>query len=266
MKRIVFDIGGTNLRVALAQDATLVETKVVPSPERAADGFDKLCGAIEALRGGEELSIVGGIAGLISVDGTVEHSPNLVAWRGFPVGARLRERFGSPVHVGNDADMAGVGEARLGAGVGARMVAYIGVGTGVGGTLVVDGFVQPHTQGFEPGHQIIDAKTGDTLESRIGGRMLSRKHKVPPPEIPRKVWDEASEDFAVGLWNTIVHWSPEVVVLGGSMMNEDNGFRVADVEAALARRAQLEMPLPALRHAELGSASGLYGAAVCPIE
>jgi len=265
MTRIVFDIGGTNLRVAQAEGAQISEIKSIPSPEHAADGFEKLSDAIETLRERGTAAIVGGVAGVISRDGTVGHSPNLPAWQNFPLGAKLRERFGSQVFVGNDSDMAGVGEARLGAGVGARIVAYIGVGTGVGGTLVVDGFIVPHTQGFEPGHQIIEARTGKTLEARIGGRMLTRAYGVPPPEIPRAAWDEASEDFAIGLWNTVVYWSPEVIVLGGSLMNEENGFRVADVAAALKRRAPFDLPLPELRRASLGNASGLYGAAVYPI-
>ncbi len=266
MTRIVFDIGGTNLRVARAEGAKLADITIIPSPEQASDGFDALCAAIDALRSSKDTPVVGGIAGLVSPDGTVGYSPNLLAWCGFPVGAKLRARLPSPVFVGNDADMAGLGEARLGAGKDARIVAYVGVGTGVGGTLVVDGFVAPHIQGFEPGHQIIEASTGETLEARIGGRMLSRKQGAPPSEIPRAVWDQASGDFAAGLWNVIVHWSPEVIVLGGSLMNEDNGFRVADVRAALERCARLKLPLPELRRAALGNASGLYGAAVYPLE
>ena len=266
MTRIVFDIGGTNLRVARADGVEISEIKSIPSPEHVADGFEKLSEAIETVRAGGATAIVGGIAGIISRDGAVGHSPNLSAWQGFPLGAKLRERFGPQVFVGNDADMAGIGEARLGAGVGARIVAYIGAGTGVGGTLVVDSFVVPHTQGFEPGHQIIEVHTGERLEERIGGRMLSRAHGVRTPEIPRAAWDEASEAFAVGLWNTVVYWSPEVIVLGGSLMNEDNGFRIGDLAAALKRRAPFDLPLPELRRAALGNASGLYGAAVYPIE
>lgn len=264
MSRIVFDIGGTNMRVAresMGVAGTLGEMKKIPTPQYPAEALTALVSLINDVSAGEAVTaIAGGVAGIIGPSGEIINSPNLPLWNGFALGARLETKFAVPVHVGNDTDLAGLGEAHQGAGQSATIVVYLGIGTGVGGTRIVDGAISRHTFGFEAGHQILDFHTGATLESLIGGQALATKHHKPPAELPRKVWDELTPILAAGIWNAMVHWSPQVVVLGGSLMNEENGFRVEDVGRALSTIPSLYPALPHLRHAALGEQSGLYGA------
>jgi predicted NBD/HSP70 family sugar kinase len=97
----------------------------------------------------------------------------------------LAEKFGSAeIAVENDAAIVGLGEANWGAGRGFEIVAYITVSTGVGGAKIVNGKIDEHAVGFEPGKQIIstasspDASTGTskTLEDMISGRALREKN------------------------------------------------------------------------------------------
>ena len=64
---------------------------------------------------------------------------NLPGWTGLPLGRRLSEALGLPVHVDNDVNAFALAEAQLGAGRGYRHQLLVAVGTGVGGGIVIDG-------------------------------------------------------------------------------------------------------------------------------
>ena len=108
---------------------------------------------------GPEVGAIGvGAAGLIDArTGTILTSPNF-AWRKVPIGPRLAERFGLPVSVDNDATVAGWGEARLGASRGYDQSLFVGVGTGIGGGIVIEGRIVRGAHGFagEIGHVIVE--------------------------------------------------------------------------------------------------------------
>ena len=88
---------------------------------------------------------------------SVIKSHHVAGWDGFPLAAWLTELVELPTVICNDADVAGLAEARLGAGKGLTPVFYITVGTGIGGGLVVNGSVYRGTgQGAaEIGHLIV---------------------------------------------------------------------------------------------------------------
>ncbi len=261
MSKIVFDIGGTNLRVAIANNAKIHSVEKTATPQEPNEAFTTITKIIESLVNTEQLTaLVGGVAGIIDTSGTIITSPHLPLWKNFPLAKLLSDHFSLPVTLRNDSEMAGLGEACFGAGVDYSIVAYLGVGTGVGGTHIVKRVPTPHTYNFEPGHQILNAMSGETLESLISGSSISKQYKVPPYDLPRNVWDRLTQFFAVGIMNTIVHWSPHAVILGGSLMNEDNGFRIADIENALKNLHSTYPILPQLLRAHLKDQSGLYGA------
>jgi len=74
-------------------------------------------------------------------DGTqsVIKSHHIDGWNGFPLAAWLTDLLKLPTVICNDADVAGLAEARHGAGQGLSPLFYITVGTGIGGGLIVDG-------------------------------------------------------------------------------------------------------------------------------
>lgn len=258
---ILFDIGGTHMRVARAGRNVLEASERAQTPKHPREGVRTLVALMEHVSKGKKVErIVGGIAGVISSSGKIEYSPNLNAWNGFALGRNLHNKFKTEISIHNDADLGGLGEARYGAGKGERIVSYLTIGTGVGGTNIVDKKLAAHAYGFEPGHQLIDVITGTTLESVIGGAALTKRYGKPPYELPRAVFNRLTPVLAAGIWNAIVHWSPDVFVLGGALMNENTAFRLADIRAAVERHRRVVPKLPAFRCASLGDQSTLYGA------
>ena len=81
-------------------------------------------------------------------------SHQIPGWDNFPLVDWCRQTLALPAALCNDADAAGLAEARFGAGRGQRVVFYVTVGSGIGGALVIDGRVYGGSSGVaaELGH------------------------------------------------------------------------------------------------------------------
>lgn len=267
---ILFDIGGTKTRVVSAdRKKFLAEPVVVATPKSFRDGIETLKNIIGNLTGGEPIeAIVGGIAGVLNPERSgLARSPNLGEWVGGDIKKALMEVFNVPVSIENDSALVGLGEATYGAGRDDSIVVYLTVSTGVGGVRIVNGVIDENALGFEPGHQIIDPDNtlcpsceGNDLEAYVSGAAIEKRYGKKPYEIhDEAIWDEVAKYLAYGLANTIVHWSPDVVVLGGSMMKEV-GIPIPAVKKHLTETLKIFPTIPEIKKAELGDFGGLYGA------
>src|SRR3989344_5345381 len=157
---ILFDIGGTKMRVAASRDGRgLDEVRVEKTiPYDFEEGMRVFESLVTDVAGGESIThVVGGIAGALNREKThLVNSPNIGGWVHKPLKEVLETRFKAKVFLENDTALVGLGEAVHGAGKGFSIVAYITVSTGVGGVRVVDGAIDKNIFGFEPGHHIID--------------------------------------------------------------------------------------------------------------
>lgn len=265
--RAVFDIGGTHIRIGVAKGFDAIdESIIVHTPQDFFEGMDVLLKNIQELAKGEKVTAVaGGIAGpLDDKKEMLVSSPNLPLWVGKPLVKTVSEKLKAPVFLQNDAAMGGLGEAVYGAGKGRNIVAYIAIGTGVGGARIVDGKIDANAYGFEPGHQIIviDGKEDACgpkghLEAYISGKALKALHGKAPEDIADPaVWHEVARFLAVGLNNTIVHWSPDVVVITGSV-----GLHIplGSVAEHLSALMTIFPTHPQIVYGTLGKLSGLYG-------
>jgi len=70
--------------------------------------------------------------------GIIFEAPNIPAWKNLPLVYLLKEQFKVPVDLGNDANLAAMGEWKYGAGRGHRNLAYMTVSTGIGGGVILD--------------------------------------------------------------------------------------------------------------------------------
>lgn len=223
-------------------------------------------------------AVIGGIAGPLNKEKTATAKPpNLPGWRMKPIKKDLEDLFKVPVFLENDADIAGLGEAMFGAGKGYDIVAYLTISTGVGGGRIVKGKIDANSMGFEVGHQIVDADSSlipemkkfekqikekgwnfGSLSSYVSGSAIKMRYGKEPKEITdENVWEESAKILAIGLNNTIVHWSPDAVILGGSMMNR---ISIDRVKFHLKQTLKIFVNHPEIKKAELGDQSGLYGA------
>lgn len=247
MSTLVFDIGGTYTRAALLTKEGIGDVTHMRTPVEPAE-------AVRQLSSFEGVSkVVGGFAGVVE-DGIVLYSTNLPQWDGFRLAVELEDALGAPARVENDAELAALGEAVYGAGKGKSVVAYIGLGTGVGTAHVVDGVVEPHSSEGEARLSIITLSDGTTLEERVGGHSLEKRFGAHPKDLSPQVWIELAPLVAEGVRNAVREWEPDVVVLGGSLMNEENGFQLSRIQEALANDSIVVVK------AELGDAAGLWGA------
>ncbi len=84
--------------------------------------------------------------------------PRMPGWDGVDVRGILMHELGVPVYLDNDANLGALGESRYGAGVGIADLAYLKIGTGIGGGLVMDGQIYRGSRGSagEIGHVTVD--------------------------------------------------------------------------------------------------------------
>jgi predicted NBD/HSP70 family sugar kinase len=250
MGSILFDIGGTKMRVAYSTNGeSFEEPKVVPTPESYEAGKQTFFNLVEECSKGREIgAIVGGMSRNVANIPFEQFKKDLA------------ERFGAKLFLENDAALVGLGEAVFGAGKNFEIVAYLTVSTGVGGARIVNGQIDEHAIGFEPGKQILDIENGKTLEDLISGRALEANFGKKPKEIEDpEVWDDLAHKLAVGLNNIIVEWSPNVVVLGGSMITGDPAISVGKSEQYLKDILKIFPDVPVIKKAELLDLGGLWG-------
>ena len=156
------DVGGTTVKCGLFKtDGVLVEKWEIPTrtenngseivPDVAKTIEEKLA---EKNISKEEVDGIGiGVPGPVNAEGDVIAAVNLF-WGYKKLSKELNELTGLAVKVGNDANVAALGEAWKGAAAGAKNVILVTLGTGVGGGIIVDGKIVAghHGAGGEIGH------------------------------------------------------------------------------------------------------------------
>jgi predicted NBD/HSP70 family sugar kinase len=269
---LIFDIGGTKTRIASTNDLqTLEAVERFDTPRTYREGLNAMLQAAEKLTQGKRVvGAAGGIRGPLNHEKTGIVSENtLTDWVGRNLVRDLGEKLGCPVTLENDAALVGLGEVTFGAGQGCEIVAYHTVSTGVGGARFVHGRLDVVSTGFEPGHQILDldrtilgGAENPTLEALVSGAALEKRRGVKPYEIPQTdhVWDELARYLAYGLKNTIVYWSPDRIILGGSMIVGDPNIPVERIVFHTKKLVEGFVPCPPIVAATLKDEGGLYGA------
>lgn len=254
MMTLLFDIGGTNTRASVSAGEGLGEVMHWKTPASAIEAIERLASL------GPVDRAAGGIAAILEEGNIVGQPTNLQGWQAFPFGHELTSALRVPVLVRNDAELAALGEATYGAGKGYRSIAYIGIGTGVGTARIVDGVIEPHSSDGEARFSTITLSDDTTLEERVGGHALTALYGVEPKQLAREIWDSLTPLVAEGVRNAIERWSPNAIILGGSLMNEDNGFRLEDIRQSVGKTEV------SIHRATLRDEAGLWGALALRLE
>lgn len=253
---LLFDIGGTNLRIATSNGKTLISSKIVPTPKDFEQGIQTIKQISDELtQEGKIQAVGGGIAVVFDKEkNTSIKSTHLQGWVNHNIKEALEKIFGVPVKLENDTAVNGLGEAVFGAGKGSTIACVLTIGTGVGGVRIVNGKIDEKSCGFEPGHQIIvidgkDCQCGGKghFEAYVAGSYIGRDAD----------WDQVARYLSIGLNNTIVHWSPDIVILGGAVMKS---VSLEKIKAYLEKDLTIFPKAPEIVSAKLGDKGGLYGA------
>ncbi len=187
------DLGGTKiLALAATPDGVTLASEVAETPARetperiiSAMADTARAAMTNAGLGPEAIAAVGvAAAGAIdSKEGVVIHSPHIGGMSNTPVAAMLAQRLGMRVTIGNDANLAALGEQRYGAGAGASDLVFITISTGIGAGVILGGRLYTGAAGFagEVGHMTVDARgpygasrTPGAWESLCSGTALAR--------------------------------------------------------------------------------------------
>ncbi len=246
------DIGGTKIACGIADEEGNVLAEESFPTATGEDGGEvsagRIASTIRALaeKAGVDRREIRGI-GLFSagpVDperGTVENPYTLPGWEGFPLTRRISELTGLPARLDNDANGALLGEVLLRDLAGKRVLA-VTLGTGVGAAFY-DGERVWRAGRFHPelGHVIassgeevcycgrrgclesrasgkaMNARAEDAGFRRFGGLVSAAKEGDPAAEALLK---EILTDLKNGLWNLVLVFKPEILILAGGITGE----------------------------------------------
>ncbi len=280
---ILFDVGGTKMRIAGTKDfKSFGESVVIPTPQKFEEGVAIMMSTAREVCVGEDVQgIAIGIAASTNREKTelISGGPNILDWLGKPFKSRLKEEFNCNVFIENDTAMGGLAQVVYGPAQDVEIAVYMTISTGVGGCRFVDGKIDKSAMGFEPGWQIINTPeigqrgrltNGEWLDgycskgylmSHIGGVCTEKATGKKPYEIiDASFWEEKAKLLAYGLHNVCTMWSPDMIVIGGSMMNKI-GIPLSNVENHLKETLKdVFMDMPKIEPAKFGDEMGLHGA------
>jgi glucokinase len=194
---LAIEIGGTKLQLGLGTG----DGRIVAIERRRIDpaaGAEAIRHAIvelvPLLRGqpaaaGQSIAGVGiGFGGPVDTEtGTIAKSHHVSGWDGFPLAAWCEREWGWRAVVHNDADTAGLAEARFGAAIGMSPVFYVTIGSGVGGGLLLDGQIYrgAGAGAAEIGHLCVappgsadTPETCPTVEGTCSGWSIARRARA----------------------------------------------------------------------------------------
>ena len=248
-----------------------------------------------------------GVAGLVDRSGTLCYGPNLPGAVDVAFASRLEDALSLPVAVDNDATAAACGEHRWGAARGASDAVVVTLGTGIGGGIVADGRIRRGANAFaaEVGHMVIvpdgppcPCGGRGCWERYASGSALARLAREAAaagradgvvalaggaPEDVRgehvtaaaaggdegamALFEEYGRWVALGLANLADILDPEVVVLGGGLVEADEHF-LEPTRRWFGRFVLAADHRPEVRivPAELGELAPALGAALLPGE
>lgn len=159
---VSIDIGGTQIRAGLYHRDSTQPVRIEKTPTRAdlPGVYNRLEDLVASIWPKDQPVDGIGIASPGPLDphtGVIIATPNIKEWKNFPLTYKLGERFGVPVSLDNDANLACMGEWKFGAGQGHKDVLFLTISTGIGGGIVSNGEL---VQGFhglagELGHSTV---------------------------------------------------------------------------------------------------------------
>ncbi|SDJ19326.1 Polyphosphate glucokinase [Frankineae bacterium MT45] len=237
------DIGGTGIKGALVDTATgkLVTERVrVPTPSPSTpEAVGKVVAQLVTQAGWSGL--VGATFPAVIQHGVARSAANVDrSWIGTNVDAEFSASTGNNVIVLNDADAAGIAEARFGAARGVEgVVILLTFGTGIGSAVLVDGKLVPNT---ELGHLEIG---GHDAESRAAASVRDRE------ALSYKKWAKRVQEY---MSHVEYLFSPDLFVVGGGVSKDSEKWvPLLDLNAPV-------------RPAQLLNDAGIVGAAMAAQE
>jgi glucokinase len=303
---IAVDLGGTSIRAARCDHQGNI-LKRFKQPTLASEGPQAVIARIvEAIRtvmpddGAVKAAAVASPGPLNPYTGIVMYAPNLPGWLDVPLRDILRNELRIPVDIGNDANLAALGEQRFGAARGVPNMTYITLSTGIGAGVILNNQLVLGMQGLatEVGHIVMDVNAdwthagvpgsfegmasgtaiGKLAQAKLRAGCASSMLELAGGDIgavtAKEVSDAAQSGdpvaleivaraariIGLGFVNVFHLFDPAMIVVGGSVS------LMGDMLFDPIRHTVQQYAMPPYRNrpivrAELGDDSGLMGAA-----
>lgn len=257
------DLGGTKISTAISTiEGEILKQTVVPTKAEEGEGpvLERIISTIEevlvsAKINSNEVEAIGiGSPGpLDSEKGIILTTPNL-PFKNYNLVNPIKEKFGLPVFLDNDANVAAIGESMFGAGKGKKNIVYFTVSTGVGGGAVLNGqaYRGNTSNALEIGHMTVNpngprCNCGNVgcLEAISSGTAIAKaakeavnskvetslrqydkitsyevfKEADKGDKVAKYIIDNALNYLGVGVANAISIFDPEMIIIGGGVTN-----------------------------------------------
>jgi glucokinase len=298
---IAVDIGGTQIRVAVYSkgETRPVKQKRIPTQGDDHSPLERLIGLLAELWPVNDRVCAIGMAAPGPINpklGIIYSAPNIPGWEKLPLAQILHERFNVPVKLGNDANLAALGEWRYGAGQGHHNLLYMTISTGIGGGVIADDqlLLGSHGLAGELGHVTVlpdgpmcgcghrghlEALGSGTAIARYVSEQLAQGVPSSLAELSNPTGRDISmaaeqgdplAKAALGRAGTFIGYAlgdylhifnPSIIILGGGV-SKSGRFLLEPLRTAMAERVISSEYLHGLvvATAALGDDAGLMGA------
>jgi glucokinase len=259
---VAIEIGGTKLQLLAGRPGAIEERKrFAVDVKRGAAGIrEQIEGVLPGLvKEWDAQAVALGFGGPVDRrNGRIARSHQIEGWSGFEIRDWLAKLSRTRIVIDNDANMAALGEATLGAGKGKNPIYYVTLGSGVGGGLVVNGriyhgaapgeaeighlrlnrdgtIVEQRCSGWAVDRAIRERATGalrQMIGDEAGGEARHLAAALKADDAPaRQILEETAETLAFALSHVVHLFHPEIVVIGGGLSLVGDPLRTAVAEA-----------------------------------
>ena len=267
---LAVDLGGTKTATAIVDRDGGVSRKRKSAAERTLEGT-----VAQIAREAREVEVsTAGILvpGIYDARTGMAWAPNLWGMEQVPLRDAVERAVEVPVTIGSDRAGYVLGEQWIGAARGCSDVVYVAVGTGIGVGIIAGGRLIEGAHGIAGAAGWIAMPGGENWESEAAGPAVARRGGAESAEVVverARAGDAAAvaamrstaEFLAMGVANLISVFDPEMVVLGGGLMQAGD-LLMDDIRRLVPRWAQpVAAKLVRIELTALGEDAGLLGAA-----
>lgn len=260
---IALDIGGTKtLIAAFDEQGRIVQTVKFKTPKEYPNFKSALATNAEKFTTHNYSSGVIGIRGLLNRDSGIlqsllldDSSPD---WDNVAIAQDCQAVFKCSFQIENDSKLAGLSEAVLLPDF--NKVLYVTISTGIGTAFIVNKQINSYTHDSEVGKSMyFHGGRYQKWESFASGHaMVTRYGKLAEDIDDPNIWDEISDDWAIGIINVCLAYRPEVVVIGGSVGTHFAKYKEF-LEEAIEDLRPKEILMPPIRQASRPEEAVVYG-------
>lgn len=238
--------------------------------------------------------------------GIAIQAPNLPKWKNTPLVEIFENEFGIFCSLENDAKAMALGEARFGAGRGAKNIFAIYLGRGIGGGIIIDNELYRGSLSIsgEIGHitvnpsgpkctcgnrgclevmasgpaiaaaakKAIAAGTSSIIESKAGGKLdhitaeIVNEAACLNDALALRIMNEAAEYIGIGLASVVNLFAPDRIVLSGALVSAGDFFLETIQKTVASRAFVYDRVHPKFVRSELGENGACIGAAALVLD